>query len=65
MLIKKAGMAVLISDKMDFRAKNYWTQRGMLHIDDSINPPGRHSNLTVYLLNNRASICMKQNLIEL
>lgn len=58
-------MVVLITDKMDFRAKNYWRQRGTLHNDDRINPPRRHNNLKVYVPNNRASKYMKQNLIEL
>lgn len=58
-------MAVLISDKMDFRAKNYWRRRGTLHNDEGINPPGRHNNLKVYVPNNRASKYVKQTLIEL
>ena len=39
---KKAGVAILVSDKTDFKIKKYYKrQRKTLHNDQSINPRGR------------------------
>lgn len=40
---KKAGVAILISDKEDFR-ENYQGSRGTLHNDKRINSPRRHNS---------------------
>ena len=40
---KKAGVTILISDKMDFKIKNI-RQRRALHNDQRINPRRRHNN---------------------
>lgn len=41
---KKAGVAILIADKVDFRTKRITWHRGTLHIDRKINPPGKHND---------------------
>lgn len=49
---KKAGVAILISDKIDFRAK---TQE--VHNVTRLNPPRRHSNPKSVCTNNRDAKC--------
>ena len=44
---KKAGVAILISDKIDFKMKIYKRQRRTLHNDKGINP--RRSNTCKYI----------------
>ena len=41
---KKAGVAKLISDKIDFEINNEKRQRRTLHNDQRINPRGRYNN---------------------
>ena len=42
---KKAGIAILISDKIDFKIKNVTRDKeGNLHNDQGINPRGRYNN---------------------
>ena len=41
---KKAGVAILISDKIDFKMKIYKRQRRTLHNDQGINPKRRYNN---------------------
>lgn len=57
----KAGLAVLIPDKVDLRV-NWQRQIGTLRNDKRINLPGRHNN--VYVPHHRASKYMKQKPIE-
>ena len=42
---KKAGVAMFISDKIDYKIKDI-RQRRTLHNDQGINPRGRHNNCT-------------------
>ena len=42
---KKAGVAILISDKIDFKMKKYFKgQRRTLHNDQRINPRSRYNS---------------------
>ena len=41
---KKAGVAILISDKIDFKTKTVQRQRWTLHNDQRINPRRRYNN---------------------
>ena len=42
---KKAGVAILISDKIDFKMKNFFKgQRRTLHNDQRINPRRKYNN---------------------
>ena len=41
---KKAGVAILISDKIDFKTKSVKRQRWLLHNDQRINPRRRYNN---------------------
>ena len=41
---KKAGVAILISDKVDFKTKTEKRQRWSLHNDQRINPRRRYNN---------------------
>lgn len=41
---KKTGVAMLISDKIDLRAKKMTRPKRNLHNDKKVNPPRRHSN---------------------
>ena len=43
--LKKAGVAILISDKINLKKKEYYKRQGRtLHNDQGINPRGRHNN---------------------
>ena len=50
---KKAGISVLISDKIDFKTKSEKRQRKALHDDQRINPRRRYNNYkyiyTIYI----------------
>ena len=41
---KKAGEAILISDKIDFKTDYYKRQRRTIHNDQGINPRRRYNN---------------------
>ena len=41
---KKAGVAILTSDKIEFKTDYYKRQRRMLHNDQGINPRRRYNN---------------------
>ena len=41
---KKAGVAILISDKIDFKTKSVKRERWSLHNDQRINPRRRYNN---------------------
>lgn len=45
---KKAGVSILISDKMDFRARKPLETKRDITNDKRINLPGRHKNLYMY-----------------
>ena len=45
---KKAGAAILISDKIDLNIKNIMRQRRTLHNDQRINPRRRYNNFNIY-----------------
>jgi hypothetical protein len=55
---KKAGIAILISDKADPRERSYWGQRGALHDEERISSLRRHN---VYEPNNRVLIYTGRN----
>lgn len=59
---KKAGMAILISDKTDLTIKYY--QRNF-HNEETINSSRRQKIQNLYALSNRALKYMKQKLTEL
>ena len=48
---KKAGVAILILDKIDFKIKAVKRQRRTLRNDQTINPKRRYSNLNIYAPN--------------
>lgn len=42
---RKARMTILISDKVEFRAKKITRERGILYNTKRVNPPKRHYNI--------------------
>ena len=52
---KKAGVAILISDKIDFKIKDYSKRQRTLHKDQGINPRRRNKNCK-YLCTQHKSI---------
>lgn len=42
---KKTGVAIFISDKVDFRAQKITRDKEGLYIDNSVNLPRRYKNL--------------------
>lgn len=57
-------MTVLISDIIDFRAKNITRVQDSLNNDKTVNSPRRYNVPNVYTPNNGASKYMKRRLIE-
>ena len=53
---KKSGVAILISDKIDFKTKAVKRQRRSLHNDQRINPRRRYNNY-IYTQHRSTTIC--------
>lgn len=62
--LKKTEVSILISDKLDFRAKKMTRQKAVHCKMTNVNPPRRHGNPQLYRPNNRAAKCIKQNLTK-
>ena len=58
---KKAGVAILISDKIDFKIKTVKRQRRTLHNDQRINPRRRYNNYKYICTQNRSTTICKTN----
>ena len=59
---KKAGVAILISDKIDFKAKAVKKrQRQSLHNDQMINPRRRNNNYKYICTQHRSTTICKTN----
>ena len=59
---KKAGVAILISDKIDLKIKKITRDKeGTLHNDQGINPRGRHSNCKYLCTQHRSTSIHKTN----
>ena len=58
---KKAGVAILISDKIDFKTKAVKRQRRPLHNDQRINPRRRYNNYKYICTQNRSTAICKTN----
>ena len=58
---KKAGVAILISDKTDFKIKAITRQRRTLHNDQGINPRRRHNNCKYLCTQHRSTSIHKAN----
>ena len=58
---KKAGVAILISDKIDFKTKTVQRQRWTLHNDQRINPRRRYNNYKHICTQHRSAEICKTN----
>ena len=58
--LKKAGVAILISDKIDFKTKVVKRQRA-LHNDQGINPRRRYNNYKYICTQHRSTAICKKN----
>ena len=58
---KKAGVAILISDKIDFKIKCEKRQRRTLHNDQRINPRRRYNNYKYICTQHRSTAICKTN----
>ena len=58
---KKAGVAILISDKIDFEIKAVKRDRRTLHNDQRINPRRRYSNYKYICTQHRSTTICKAN----
>ena len=58
---KKAGVAILISDKIDFEIKTEKRQRRALHNDQRINPRRRYNNYKYICTQHRSTSICKGN----
>ena len=58
---KKAGVAILISDKIDFKTKAVKRQRRTLHNDQRINPRRRYTNYKYICTQHRSTVISKTN----
>ena len=58
---KKAGVAILISDKIDFKTKTVKRQRWSLHNDQRINPRRRYNNYKYICTQHRSTAICKTN----
>ena len=58
---KKAGVAILISDKIDFKTKAVKRQRKTLHNDQRINPRRRYNNYKYIRSQHRSTAVCKTN----
>ena len=58
---KKAGVAILISDKIDFKTKAVKRQRRSLHNDQKINPRRRYNNYKYICTQHRSTAICKTN----
>ena len=58
---KKAGVAILISDKIDFKTKTVQRQRWTLHNDQRINPRRRYNNYKYICTQHRSTAICKTN----
>ena len=58
---KKAGVAILISDKIDFKTKTEKRQRWSLHNDQRINPRRRYNNYKYICTQHRSTAICKTN----
>ena len=58
---KKAGVAILISDKIDFKIKTVKRQRRTLHNDQRINPRRRYNNYKYICTQHRSTTICKAN----
>ena len=58
---KKAGVAILISDKIDFKTKAVKRQRRTLHNDQRINPRRRYNNYKYICTQHRSTAICKTN----
>ena len=58
---KKAGVTILISDKIDFEIKAVKRQRRILHNDQRINPRRRYNNYKYIYTQHRSTAIYKPN----
>ena len=58
---KKAGVAILISEKIDFKTKAMKRQRRTLHNDQRINPRRRYNNYKYIYTQHRSTTICKTN----
>ena len=58
---KKAGVAVLVSDKIDFKIKTVTREGGTLHNDQRINPRRRYNNYKCLCTQHRSISIHKVN----
>ena len=58
---KKAGVAILISDKIDFQIKSVKRKRRTLHNDQRINPRRRYNNYKYICTQHRSTTICKAN----
>ena len=58
---KKAGVAILISDKIDFDIKAVKRQRRTLHNNQRINPTKRYNNYKYICTQHRSTTICKAN----
>lgn len=61
---KKAGMALLISNNIDFKTK-YTTKQGTFHNDERVDSSGRHYNKKCVCIYKGASKYMMQKYIQI
>ena len=62
---KKARVAILITDKIDFKTKTNKRQRRILHNDKGINPTKKITVVNIYTPNIGAPKYIKQILIDI
>ena len=61
---KKAGVAILISDKMDLKIKSITRQGKRLCNDQGINPKGRHNNSKYLCTRHTSTSYIRQTLTD-
>ena len=59
--LKKAGVAILISDKIDFKTKAVTRQRRTLHNDQRVNPRRSYNNYKYICTQHRSTTIRKTN----
>ena len=59
---KKAGVAILVSDKRDFKKRDIKRPRRLLHNTQRKNPPRRHKHCKYIWSQNRRTQIHKKNL---